>query len=72
MHTSKGKVMSPFTVSRQISREIAAINEAIDRKIIKGLPYAREARRHKELLRLSKSLSRERGIGLSLSRLIFS
>lgn len=64
--------MSPFTVSRQISRELASINETIDRKIIKGLPYAREARRHKELVKLFKSLSRERGLGFSLSRLIFS
>jgi hypothetical protein len=64
--------MSPFTASRQISRELAFINEAIDRKIIKGLPYAQEARRHKELLKLFKALSRERGFGFSLSRLIFS
>jgi hypothetical protein len=64
--------MSPFTASRQILRELASINEAIDRKIIKGLPYAREARRHKELVKLSKVLSREGGFGFSLSRLIFS
>lgn len=41
---SKGKLINT------ISRELKDINEVIDWKIIKGLPYKREAKRHKLLL----------------------
>lgn len=42
--------MSKHTLDKEIQRELAKINDRIDRKIIKGLPFRDEARRHKELL----------------------
>lgn len=41
--------MSKFKLARNIKKEIKKINNDIDLKIIKGLPYRAEARRHKFL-----------------------
>jgi hypothetical protein len=41
--------MSKNTLTREIERELEKLNDTIDHKIIKGLPYKTEARRHKEL-----------------------
>ena len=43
--------MSKQKLERVIRREIQTLNETIDWKIVKGLPYQQEARRHKFLLR---------------------
>ena len=43
--------MSKQKLSKIIKRELAALNETIDWKIVKGLSYQSEARRHKMLLR---------------------
>lgn len=41
---------------KSIQKEIDCINKRIDEKIVRGLPYKTEARRHKILLsQLSKS-----------------
>ncbi len=42
--------MSKQTLARTIRKEIRDINWRIDMKIIKGLSYREEARRHKLLL----------------------
>ncbi|MEK7463883.1 MAG: hypothetical protein AAB610_02040 [Patescibacteria group bacterium] len=41
--------MSTFFQKITIRKEIKKLNEVIDLKIIKGLPYKAEARRHKFL-----------------------
>lgn len=41
--------MSKIKLTHNIKKEIKKLNNAIDLKIIKGLPYKAEARRHKFL-----------------------
>jgi hypothetical protein len=41
--------MSKYNLERMLRRELGALNDIIDAKIIRGLSYAREARRHKFL-----------------------
>lgn len=43
--------MSNHTFKKAIEREISKLNNEIDLKIIKGLPYNKEALRHKFLKR---------------------
>lgn len=50
--------MSKQNLEKALRGELEVINDAIDRKIIKGLSYAREARRHKFLLSNIASLRR--------------
>lgn len=50
--------MSIFQYKNSIEREIARINDRIDIKIVKGLSYAKEARRHRKLLYELGSLDR--------------
>lgn len=45
---------------KTIQQEIDALNWKIDVKIIKGLPYRTESRRHKFLVSQLKALSRAR------------
>ena len=49
--------MSKTKLFRIISREIYQINTKIDMMIIRGLPYRREARRHKLLVRMLDEVS---------------
>ncbi|MBP9760254.1 MAG: hypothetical protein KBD24_02690 [Candidatus Pacebacteria bacterium] len=42
--------MSKHTLGKEIQRELEKLNDRIDHKIIKGLPFQNEARRHKDLL----------------------
>lgn len=42
--------MSKQNLEKSLRQELEVLNDVIDRKIIKGLSYAREARRHKFLL----------------------
>ncbi len=42
--------MSKTRLTKIVRRELQVLNEAIDWKIVKGLPYQSEARRHKFLL----------------------
>jgi len=42
--------MSKTTLFQKIHAELDKLNDRIDTKIIKGLQYEKEARRHKELL----------------------
>ncbi len=42
--------MSKHQIVKSLRAEIKKINYVIDQKIIQGLPYSREARRHKFLI----------------------
>jgi len=50
--------MSKHKLIREIRREIRLLNWAIDSKIIKGLSYREESRRHKFLLMQLNHLKR--------------
>lgn len=51
--------MSKQNLEKILRRELEALNDQIDEKIIKGLSYAREAKRHKFLLSSLASVRRE-------------
>ncbi len=42
--------MSKQNLERVLIRELEVLNDEIDKKIIRGLSYAKEARRHKFIL----------------------
>lgn len=42
--------MSKQNLEKTLRRELDVLNDQIDQKIIKGLSYAKEARRHKFIL----------------------
>lgn len=42
--------MSKFILEKKIKAELKKVNDIIDLKIIKGMPYKREALRHRFLL----------------------
>lgn len=42
--------MSKQNFEKALRDELEILNDTIDRKIIKGLPYSTEARRHKMIL----------------------
>lgn len=48
------------TTEKMLLRELRILNEEIDRKIIRGLSYTREARRHKFVLNSLDNLRRSR------------
>lgn len=50
--------MSKQNLEKALRQEIEVLNDVIDQKIIKGLSYVREARRHKSLLSSIASLRR--------------
>ncbi len=49
--------MSKTTLIQEIQREINNLNDVIDLKIIRGLPYKNEARRHRFLVAQLSNLS---------------
>ena len=50
--------MSSHTFKKTIESELRKLNEEIDIKIVKGLSYVRESRRHKFLLKQLNSFNR--------------
>ena len=50
--------MSKEKLVKTISREIAQINETIDMKVIQGVSYKQEAKRHKLLISMLADVSR--------------
>ncbi|MEQ1561148.1 MAG: hypothetical protein ABL899_00330 [Nitrospira sp.] len=42
--------MSKYNLEKSLRRELVTLNDVIDHKIIRGLSYAKEARRHKFIL----------------------
>lgn len=51
--------MSKQNLEKILRRELEVLNDQIDQKIIKGLSYAREAKRHKFLLSSLANVRRE-------------
>ena len=51
-------IMSKQNLEKTFKKELEILNDQIDRKIIKGLSYAKESRRHKFILQSLNSLSR--------------
>ncbi len=58
--------MNKKTVFKEVNKEIKKLNDSIDKKILKGRSYKKEALRHRELLVIMRSISR----GERLSKLI--
>jgi hypothetical protein len=52
--------MSKHQAIKAIRTEVSRLNQEIDLKIIRGLSYSKEARRHKLLMSQLYRLSRER------------
>lgn len=48
------------TTERMLLSELRILNEEIDRKIVRGLSYTREARRHKFIVSSLDSIRRSR------------
>jgi hypothetical protein len=51
--------MSKTTLYQKITKEIEKINDRIDTKIVKGVSYEEEARRHRTLLVTLQRISEE-------------
>lgn len=51
--------MNTISLKKRIRRELENLNDKIDAKIVRGRSYAREARRHKELLAELYNLNRQ-------------
>jgi hypothetical protein len=59
--------MSKNQLAHSISVELRKLNEVIDMKIIRGLSYRAEARRHKHLLTKLNQANRQRSFFSGLS-----
>jgi hypothetical protein len=53
--------MSTYKLHKVIRKELESLNDKIDEKILKGMSYVREARRHKFLLSQLYGLRRSSG-----------
>ncbi len=51
--------MTKYQYLNAIEREVKKLNETIDRKIVMGVDYSFEARRHRFLLARAKKLRRQ-------------
>ena len=56
--------MSKYQLEKQMRNELEALNRAIDRKIMLGLSYTREAREHKALLARIMKMKRVSGVSI--------
>ncbi len=52
--------MTQQTLERTLKRQLDSLNEIIDRKIVRGLSYKREAQQHKFILTKLSNLRRSR------------
>ena len=59
--------MSKYQIARELRREIKNLNRKIDLRIIHGLPYRDQARRHKLLVSQLKNLLPKRPLFGSFS-----
>ncbi|MDQ3014884.1 MAG: hypothetical protein M3Q73_03400 [bacterium] len=58
--------MSKHQLKKEVQHEIVRMNKVIDKKILKGLPYTREARHHKILLARLSILNRSTWLARSM------
>jgi hypothetical protein len=63
--------MSKMTMVFSINKELRKINDQIDRKIVKGESYDREARRHRELRSQLRQVERDAAFNRSYSLMSF-
>jgi hypothetical protein len=59
--------MTRMTLMYMINKEIRNINKAIDKKIVKGISYDREARRHKDLVSRLRRIESEAAYARTLA-----
>lgn len=52
--------MTHQNLERTLRKELYALNEIIDRKILRGLSYSKEAKQHKFVLTRLSNLRRDR------------
>ena len=72
LEVSLAKPMSKQRFIKTIRMELDKLNQDIDLKIIKGLSYARESRRHKMLMSELRKITRQSGFfGRLASAFIF-
>lgn len=64
--------MSKQNFEKALRDELEILNDTIDRKIIKGLSYTREARRHKMILSQILDIRRKSSRSSWFSRLGFA
>lgn len=63
--------MTKITLMYVISKEIKKINSRIDRKIMRGLKYDREARHHRELVYKLRKLESEASLARTFTYALF-
>ena len=69
-NTSNG--MSKQNLEKILKKELEVLNDQIDEKIIKGLSYAREAKRHRFILSSLANIRRESRLNSSWLTRTFS
>ncbi len=50
--------MTQLNLERTLRAQLQSLNDTIDRKIVRGLSYSREAREHKQILTRLSNLKR--------------
>ena len=55
--------MSKYQIAKEVQKELEVLNRRIDQKILRGVSYITEARRHKMLLAQLTRLHRHRSFG---------
>lgn len=63
--------MTKITLMYLITKEIKKLNSQIDRKIVKGQRYDREARRHRELVYRLRRMESEASFARTLTYALF-
>ncbi len=54
--------MTQLNLERTLRAQLNNLNDIIDRKIVRGLSYSREAREHKQILTRLANLKRSRSV----------
>ncbi len=63
--------MTKITLMFMIGKEISKLNSKIDKKIMKGQRYEREARHHRELVHKLRRLESDASIARTLTYALF-
>ncbi|MFM2383570.1 MAG: hypothetical protein RIQ72_142 [Candidatus Parcubacteria bacterium] len=63
--------MTKITLMYLITKEIKKLNSQIDRKIVKGQKYDRDARRHRELVHRLRRMESEASFARTLTYALF-
>jgi len=62
--------MEHITLKHLIAREIDVLNKRIDRKIMSGKPYRREAEKHRALVEQYRRIQFRQGVSSSIGSLL--